>query len=139
MRRTWLWLPVILWAAVILSASNDGFSASESAGWLERLFGHSMPHWLNVAIRKTGHVVVYGILAALAWRAERRVAIAMAVAALVAIADEYSQGLTATRTGSPWDVVLDLLGAAIAVAWLRRLSGAPGSQPGESSGGTTPG
>jgi VanZ family protein len=130
MRRTWLWLPVILWAAMILSASNDSFSATQSAGWLERIFGHAMPHALNVAVRKCGHLLVYGILGALAWRAERRVAIAMVVVAMVAIADEYSQGLTRTRSGSPWDVLLDLTGAAIAVWVVRRFvvrhDGVPG-------------
>jgi VanZ family protein len=130
MRRAWLWLPVILWAAMILSASNDAFSAKESASWLERLLGREVPHAINVAVRKCGHLVVYGVLGALAWRAERKITIAMVIAAAVAIADEYQQGLTQMRTGSPWDVLLDLAGAAIAVWLLRRASSGRGHGPG---------
>ncbi len=120
MRRTLLWLPVIVWAAVILSSSNDSFSASESRGWLTTIFGREVPYAVNFMIRKTAHVVVYGILAALAWRAEKRVSVAMIVALFVAVADEYSQGMTRSRTGSVWDVLLDLFGATLAVWLLRR-------------------
>jgi VanZ family protein len=115
MRRTLLWLPVILWAAIILSAANDSFSSDESRGWLATIFGREMPYIVNFAVRKGGHLVAYGLLGMLAWRAEKRIAVAMFVALLVAVTDEYRQGLTATRTGSPWDVLLDLCGAALAV------------------------
>ena len=109
------WLPVVLWAAIILSTSNDAFSAGETGGLLDRLFGRPMPYAVNVAIRKLAHLVGYGILGALAFRADKRLAIAFGVVLLVALADEYSQGLTRSRTGSPWDVLLDLTGAALAI------------------------
>ena len=115
MRLFKLWLPVVIWAAIILSASNDAFSADETGSFLERLFGRPMPWIVNVAIRKGGHLLAYGILGALAHRANRRLAVAFGVVLLVAAADEFSQGLTLTRTGSPWDVLLDLAGAALAI------------------------
>jgi VanZ family protein len=118
MRVVRSWLPVILWAAIILSASNDQFASGESQGWLSRMFGHEISAGVNVVIRKLGHLTAYAILAALAWRAERRLAIALAVAAIVAISDEMKQSTTLLRSGSPWDVLLDLFGA-----WLGTLAG----------------
>ncbi|HYO77985.1 MAG TPA: VanZ family protein [Thermoanaerobaculia bacterium] len=115
MRLLKLWLPVIVWAAVILSASNDSFSADESRGWLERLFRRDLPEAVNYTIRKVGHVIFYGILGALAYRANRRITVALGVTLLVALADEYSQGLSRTRTGSVWDVLLDLFGGGLAI------------------------
>jgi VanZ family protein len=115
MRLVKLWLPVVIWAAIILSASNDSFSADETGSFLDRLFGRPMPWAVNVAIRKGGHLLAYGILGALAFRADRRLAVAFGVVLLVAAADEFSQGMTLTRTGSIWDVLLDLAGAVLAV------------------------
>jgi VanZ family protein len=109
------WLPVVLWAALILSASNDSFSSDQTGGLLARLFGREVPPAVNIAIRKLGHLVAYGILGMLAFRAARRNAYALGIVLLVAMADEYSQGLTRSRTGSPWDVLLDMTGAAIAL------------------------
>jgi VanZ family protein len=123
MRLVRLWLPVILWAAVILSASNDSFSVNHSGGWLRRIFGRDLPYPVHVAIRKTAHLLEYAILGALAWRTDRRVAVALAIAALVAITDETRQSFTASRTGSPWDVGLDVLGAAVGVWCVRRFFG----------------
>lgn len=121
MRLVRLWLPVILWAAVILSASNDSFSVSHSGGWIRRIFGRDLPYPVHVAIRKTAHLLEYAILGALAWRADRRITIAVGIAALVAITDETHQSFTVSRTGSPWDVGLDVIGATIGAWSLRRL------------------
>jgi VanZ family protein len=120
MRRTLLWLPVIVWAAIILSSSNDSFSADQSRGWLATVFGREVPYAVNYTMRKAAHLIAYGILGALAWRAEKRVSLALIVTLLVAMTDEYSQGLTRSRTGSSWDVLLDVCGAVLAMAWLRR-------------------
>jgi VanZ family protein len=122
MRLVRLWLPVILWAAVILSASNDSFSVHHSGGWLRRIFGREVPFTVHVAIRKSAHLLEYAILGALAWRADRRLAVALAVAALVAITDETRQSFTVSRTGSPWDVLLDISGGSVGVWVMRTVS-----------------
>jgi hypothetical protein len=114
------WLPVVLWAAVILLASDDSFSDEHSREWLEIVLGEGVPEIWNFAVRKLAHVVEYAILAALAWRAARRATVAIAVAAIVAIADETLQSFSMSRSGSPWDVLLDLTGAVLALALLRR-------------------
>ena len=115
------WLPVIVWAAVILSASNDSFSSGESERFLSRLLGGPIPYALNVAIRKLGHVVAYAILGLFAWRAEPRLKVAIAIALLVAVLDEGKQAMTMTRTGTVWDVVLDLFGAWLGVLAAKRV------------------
>ncbi|HEV7764785.1 MAG TPA: VanZ family protein [Thermoanaerobaculia bacterium] len=120
MRLVRTWLPVLLWAAIILSASNDTFSSGNSQSWLSTIFGREAAHALNVVVRKLGHVLVYAILGILAWRADRRMIVALAVAAIVAILDETKQSMTLLRTGSPWDVLLDLAGAWLGVTAARR-------------------
>jgi VanZ family protein len=121
MRLVKLWLPVIVWAAVILSASNDTFSSNHSQSWLATLLGGEASAALNIAVRKLGHLFAYGILGALAWRADRRILVAVAVALLVGATDEWQQSTTLTRTGTPWDVLLDLCGAWLGIVSMRRL------------------
>lgn len=120
MRLVKLWLPVIVWSAVILSASSDSFSSTQSQGWLFRLLGREVPYELHVAIRKLGHIVAYAILGALAWRADRRMTVAIAIALLVAVTDEWHQSMIASRTGTPWDVLLDVVGAWLGIVGAKK-------------------
>ena len=125
MRLVKQWLPVLLWAGLILSSANDDFSATQTGGWLHAIFGE-VPHAAHVAFRKTAHVLAYGLLGALAFRADRRWLIALGMTLLVAGTDEWLQSRTAQRTGTPWDVALDLAAAGIVVFLLRRrVSGSP--------------
>jgi VanZ family protein len=109
LRFLWHWLPVLLWTAMILSAANDRFSDEQTAGWLDRLFGDSPPI-VNFTIRKSAHVVVYAVLALLAWRARRSFGIATLIVVGVAMTDEAMQAATIMRGGSPFDVLLDSCG-----------------------------
>jgi VanZ family protein len=118
------WLPVGLWVAVILSASNDNFSAARSGGWSHTLFGYELPWALNVIVRKSAHMFEYGVLALLAWRAQRTIAVPLAVVLVVASTDEWLQSRTVSRTGSPWDVVLDVCAATIVVAIATKIASA---------------
>ena len=108
------WLPVVLWAALILSAANDEFSEAKTRGWLAQLLG-SAPKIVNTIVRKSGHIVAYAVLALLGWRAQRSLAVALFIAVAVAITDETLQSTTLTRAGSPYDVVLDTCGALLAL------------------------
>ena len=108
------WLPVLLWAAIILSAANDEFSEPTTRGWLERFLG-DVPKALNSLIRKGGHIAAYAILGLLAWRAHRTLFMALFIAIAVAIADETMQSLTLTREGLFFDVLLDACGALLAL------------------------
>ena len=121
MRFVRTWLPVIVWAAVILSASTDSFSSGESRGWLAALIGPEMADALNIAIRKLGHIIAYGILGVLGWRADRRMLIALGISLIVAIVDETRQSMTRLRSGTPWDVLLDGIAAWLGIMLARRI------------------
>ncbi len=121
MRLIKLWLPVIVWTVVILWASNDNFSSGQSRGWLSALLGREVAYGVNVAIRKLGHVVAYGILGALTWRADRRLATGIVVVLFVAIIDEWRQSLTISRTGTLWDVLLDMVGGWVGIMAARKV------------------
>jgi VanZ family protein len=73
------WLPVLIWMAVIFSASSDRMSFSHSSRiiapilhWLfPKMSDHSV-HAVVFAVRKAAHVTEYAILALLVWRALRK-------------------------------------------------------------------
>ena len=126
-----IWIPPLLWTAVILSFSSDLFSARHSGEWLGqiiiRLVGHPLPphefNTLHFLIRKAAHLTEYFILGLLLFRALRgddagwrpRWALtAVALAVSVAAIDECHQLFVPSRMASPWDVLLDSLGATIA-------------------------
>lgn len=85
-------------------------------------------------VRKGMHVVTYFGFALLLLRALRtqfetaplgRLAVvAVVIAAALGAADEIHQSMVPSRTGSPWDVLLDTTGAVLAailtVLWSRR-------------------
>ena len=105
------WLPPISWAALIfaLSAQPDlRFLPDDD---------------LDFVLRKVGHMGVFGILALLLWRAlaattatPRPWAWAMSLTVAYAITDELHQSSVVGRNASATDVVVDAVGALIAVA-----------------------
>lgn len=115
------WLPALLWTAVILSASNDGFSSDRTAEWLHAVVGQELPEAANSVVRKGGHIIGYSVLALLLWLADSRVLRPLVLAAAVAIADETKQSYTLFREGSPYDVVLDTASAALVLLVLEKI------------------
>ena len=79
-------------------------------------------------VRKTAHLVEYGILALLSFRAALLSAgrnrfttaawITLFLVAALASADEARQAFSSTRTGSPYDVMLDVLGGSVVILGL---------------------
>ncbi|HEV2960392.1 MAG TPA: VanZ family protein [Candidatus Angelobacter sp.] len=130
-RRTFLaWLPTALWLATIASFSTDLFSSAHTGQILMKIihaiYGPISPHafaLLHAYIRKAAHFTVYGTLSGLAfysWRASlpgrRRwtfkwSGLALALTLLAASLDEFHQSFVPSRTASPHDVLLDMMGA----------------------------
>lgn len=112
---------MVAWSAVILSTSNDQFSATHTGSLLRELFG--LPDVVNVMLRKLAHLTGYGILGVLAFWAGRgkQWMMPFAVVILVASTDEWLQSSVPSRGGSPWDVLLDVVGAAIAIGIMIRV------------------
>jgi hypothetical protein len=117
-----LWGPVAVWAGLILFAATDLFSAESSGSLLQMIFGVEVPRWLHVALRKLAHLVVYGILAGLTWRADRRWAVILAIVVGIAAVDEAMQSRSVHRTGSVVDVGIDVVGACLALAAIKSQS-----------------
>jgi VanZ family protein len=133
-----LWLPALLWTALIFTASSDSFSA-EHTGIILRmvlavLVGTVQPPTfalIHFLVRKAAHFTEYSILAWLyfrAWRssgsahwsfawARQALAVCMSVAAL----DEFHQSFVPSRTSSPIDVAIDTAGALVLLLclWLQ--------------------
>ena len=138
------WLLAAAWGALIWGLGSDGFSVTSSSRFLAPLIDWLSPGWslaqhqaVLVAIRKLAHVTEYGLFAllvghavALAFEIRMRFVIAGALAAVtgLAVADELRQALSLLRTGSPFDVALDVSGGILALAGLclvRRRAGRP--------------
>jgi VanZ family protein len=125
-------LPAVLCTIAILAASSDLFSAAHTGGLLRAVLGHIVApgalEIVNAALRKVGHITAYGLHAVLwlrALRGERpwlmRLAMyAVVITFAVAAADEFHQSFVPSRGGSPFDVLLDTCGAALAVLLFRR-------------------
>jgi VanZ family protein len=135
-RGPWMkaWLPVLLWAAVISSLSTDTFSAEHTSRIIVPVLHWLFPHasmasieTVHFLIRKSAHFTEYFILSLLLMRALRghgegwnlRLAIwAIAISAVYAGLDEFHQSFVPSRTASPWDSLLDTVGASCAqIAW----------------------
>ena len=79
----------------------------------------------DLLVKKGAHMLAYGLLAVLWLRALRPLApgrwapaVAWAVAVLYAASDEYHQTFVAGRNGTPVDVLIDGVGAALGLALL---------------------
>lgn len=133
------WSLVVAWAGVIWTLGGDGWSLSET----NRLFSPVLD-WLfdgvdgrtkwriYIAVRKSAHFVEYAILALLTFRAALLSAprnqlitaawSALFLVALVATADEARQAFSSARSGSAYDVLIDVTGGAVAIAALLAIS-----------------
>jgi VanZ family protein len=141
------WWPAFVWIGLI-SFESTGFFSSQNTGHVlytlwARLFGPiDLSTFLvfHRFLRKTGHVVGYGVLSLLllrGWRATFRRAYALLRrtallswlgTAFVASMDEWHQSLIPSRTGTWRDAVLDSAAGLVfllaAYFWLRRSDGA---------------
>lgn len=91
---------------------------------------------IDTVLRKLAHFGEYALLCALWWRAlrtvladERALVVAVAVASVFAVTDEYHQSLVAGRHGTPLDWLIDTAGAVTAAVLIRRRLTAPKRVP----------
>ena len=126
------WTLVAGWGALIWTLGGDSFSFADTNDaiipWLDWLTGnldYRTRYRIYVGIRKSAHFVEYAILALLTFRAALLAArkthfatagwVALFLVATLASADEARQAFSPVRTGSPYDVLLDIAGGLIAV------------------------
>ncbi|MFN2468740.1 MAG: VanZ family protein [Gaiellaceae bacterium] len=108
-RAVWLWLPVVLWAALIFTLSSIPSLDSGLGTW-------------DFVLRKLAHAAEYAILGALLLRALGSELPALAAAVAYAVTDEVHQSFVEGRRGAPLDVAIDGLGVLAGLLVLRRLA-----------------
>jgi VanZ family protein len=132
----------MVWLLLLAWFSTDAFSAEHTGGILLKIiraiYGAIPQHNLdeiNFLVRKSAHFSGYGLLSALAffsWRATfpsarpwsfRWFFLALALTLTAASLDEFHQSFVPSRTSSPWDVALDMVGALgfqfVIALWIR--------------------
>ena len=137
------WWPAIVWIGLIGIESTDLFSSRNTGsmlyGLVTRIFGEINFYTFLIFhfyLRKTGHVIGYGMLSLLllrGWRATldpdrawlgRVTLLAWLGTVLVASLDEWHQSFIPSRTGAVRDVVLDSVAGlaflTVAYIWSRR-------------------
>lgn len=105
-------MPVVGWAAIIYA-----LSAKESLGTGGGIW--------DFGLRKTAHVVEFGVLSLLVWRAirqhdvrgSRALPVSFAFSLLYAFSDEIHQHFVRGRNGTIRDVGFDLAGIVIALTF----------------------
>lgn len=138
------WLPPLIWCAGVLALSGDLGSSRHTLGLVKWALS-----WLHLSLaqlkvvhgylRKTGHVLAYGILYFLWFRAfwgsagyrgKKAFFWSLGLSLAVALLDEAHQSMFRTRGGSLMDVGLDS-SAALLAALLTAVFGRkrPGSEP----------
>ena len=102
-----IWLPVVVWAAVIFTFSSIPSLSSGLGTW-------------DTVLRKGAHLTEYAILGALLYRALLREPLALAAGIAYAATDELHQHFVRGRHGSPVDVAIDAVGVSLGMlVWLR--------------------
>jgi VanZ family protein len=101
-----VWLPVVVWAAVIFVFSSIPSLSTGLGTW-------------DTLLRKAAHMTEYAILGALLLRALGRELPALLVGIAYAVTDEIHQHFVEGRHASAIDVALDSVGVAVGIYLLR--------------------
>jgi VanZ family protein len=134
------WLPVLVWMAVIFTASSDTHSYEHSSRLIAPLLYWLFPHisanavdWVVFIARKCAHLAEYSVFALLLWRALcrffqnnsrqwswRQAGATLLIVAFYAATDEFHQRFVPGRTPAVHDVLIDTLGGAagLFLLWL---------------------
>jgi len=134
----WLraWGPALLWAGLIFTMSSDMFSSEHTRWVFEPILRGLVPslthrqfELIHHLIRKCAHFTEYFIFCLLVYRGVRGDRkgwhwtwglTALLCAAGYSVLDEIHQAFVASRTASPYDSLLDSIGAlaAFSVLWV---------------------
>ena len=142
------WLPPLLWGLAVLCLSGDLGSGKNTLGILKWLFSWFVDlepaqlKMINFYVRKTGHVLAYGLMYFLWFRAFRAQAHygpwraclwSLGFCLFYASMDEGRQWFYASRGASICDVILDMSGASL-TALIAAAVWTPGSKTAAISG-----
>lgn len=110
------YLPPILWAGVIFTLSS--FPTLET----------SEIYWQDFILKKSAHMIEYGVFAILLYRAfknsgasVRRAAIfSILIAVVYAITDEFHQSFVPGREPKVRDIIFDTIGGVLGISLFRK-------------------
>lgn len=124
------WLPTVIWLGMIAFFSTDTFSSEHTGSILEKIIravygniSYEQFRMVHIFVRKSAHFTVYGLLSLFAfysWRATlpRRARwtftwsiLALLITLVAGSLDEFHQVFVPSRGPSPYDVMLDMMGA----------------------------
>jgi len=144
------WLPPILWGLAIIAMSGNVASGRNTyflirglTSWFVTLDARQL-NLINFYLRKTGHVMAYGLMYFLWFRAlrghlnlssGRAFLYALGLCLLISATDEGHQSFTRFRGGSVYDVLLDCSAAGLAGL----ITFAVWTPPGKAAAATNPG
>lgn len=128
--RLMRYTPFILWVAIIFYFSSSQGSAGNTSRFIRPLLEFLFPQagdetlqFYHFLIRKVAHLTAYGVGAVAAFRAYSRSSrdfvkgypyiCTIITIGIVATLDELNQGFNVLRTGSPYDILLDLTGCLL--------------------------
>ena len=109
-RQLSVWAPVVMWAALIFGLSSIPSLSSGLGTW-------------DTVLRKLAHTAEFAVLAVLLWRALRNELAALVATLGYAATDELHQHFVRGRHGSPVDVAIDGIGAAIGLVLVLHFRG----------------
>lgn len=117
MRRASYWLPPIVWALFIFSLSSGSLPTVTTS------------YWGDFAFKKFSHVLFFGLLALLIYRALvsenvpkiKAFYISIIATMLYGISDEIHQSFTPGRGPNVRDVIFDTIGAVLMLGGFRKL------------------
>lgn len=106
-----LWIPPILWAALIFKFSSGTVPIVSDVGWQD------------FTLKKIGHVLLFGVLAVLIYRGligdgmgRKKAAIYSTILAIFyGATDEFHQMFTQGRESTVRDIIIDGVGAGILI------------------------
>lgn len=130
-RRRWLtaYAPLIIWTIFTLGLGSGAASMGETSRFIRPLLEFLFPsadadtlYLYHAAIRKLAHLFQYGVLGLFALHAftyfKRPVVFALSFVTSVAMVDEFRQSFDPARTATPLDVLLDIIGAILALGFV---------------------
>lgn len=114
-----LWLPPLLWAAMIFKFSSG------------RVPMASQVYWQDFMVKKTGHVILFSTLSVLIYRGligggvnrKKAAILAVVISLLYGASDEFHQMYTQGREARVRDVLIDGTGAGLVMFVIYRFIG----------------
>lgn len=111
------WLPVFAWMSVIFLFSSHPTTPT------------SKIYWKDFIVKKTAHLIEYGTLTTLFYRAfvnsnikKRKAAlISIILSVLYGLSDEFHQSFTPGRMPRFYDVIFDTIGSTLAIYFIWKL------------------